>query len=210
MFGRKKDSQNSSGSVRVDTAVTETENHSDVKSDPEVNSAHYTAPKGKPTPSRKQQQEARRQPLVPQDRKAAKEASRQALREERVKENIAMQTGDEKYLPIRDKGPQRRYIRDYIDSRFNLGDYMMIVILIVFVGGLFLSNLQTITLSIMWGFLLLVALDVWLMWRGLKKHLIDKFGEVAPGSTMYAINRAIMIRRFRLPKPQVKRGQRPQ
>ena len=121
-----------------------------------------------------------------------------------------MQTGDEKYLPIRDKGPQRRYIRDYIDSRFNLGDYMMIVILIVFVGGLFLSNLQTITLSIMWGFLLLVALDVWLMWRGLKKHLIDKFGEVAPGSTMYAINRAIMIRRFRLPKPQVKRGQRPQ
>lgn len=207
MIGRKKDSRSTSGSVRADSVA----NEATVTPEPqeEHHAPNYTAPKGKPTPSRKQQQQARRQPLVPADRKAAKEANRAALREQRMKENIAMQTGDEKHLPLKDKGPQRRYIRDYVDARFNVGDFMIIALLLIFVAGIFIQSIQLVTVTLMWIFIALLALDLWFMWRGLKKKLLAKFGQVEPGSTMYAINRAMMIRRIRLPKPQVKRGQYP-
>ncbi|MDO4251876.1 MAG: DUF3043 domain-containing protein [Rothia sp. (in: high G+C Gram-positive bacteria)] len=171
--------------------------------------AGYTAPKGRPTPSRKEQEAARRQPLVPKDRKAAKEANRQAMREQRLREQEALQSGDERYLPARDKGPQRRYVRDYIDARFNIGDYMIFIILGVFVFGLFSSSMQAISAVLMWVIILVWVLDTWFMWRRLKKKMTLAFGQLEPGLTMYAINRVLMIRRFRLPKPQVKRGDYP-
>lgn len=210
MFGRKKDSQSSSGSVRADSVTTETPSAGTESSDQQT-SARYTPPKGKPTPSRKQQEAARRQPLVPADRKAAKEADRQAMREQRMKENIAMQTGDERFLPARDKGAQRRFVRDHVDARFNLGDFMLIIIFLIFIAGFLVPHplAQQYSVTLMWLFFLLVAVDMWLLWRGLKKKLSAKFGQIEPGTAMYAINRAMMIRRFRLPKPQVKRGNYP-
>lgn len=176
---------------------------------PETSQPGYTAPKGRPTPSRKEREAARRTPLVPTDRKAAKDAQREADREFRAKQQQALQTGDERYLPANDRGPQRRYIRDYVDARFNVGDIMIIVILAIFIVGLFSPSMQQYTVLIMWGMILLWVIDYMIMWRGLKKKLLDKFGSIEPRSGFYAFNRVMMIRRFRLPKPQVKRGEYP-
>lgn len=202
MFGRNKKSSENAGSVVAEAAPVANET-------PETTQPGYTAPKGRPTPSRKEREAARRTPLVPADRKAAKDAQREADREFRAKQQQALQTGDERYLPANDRGPQRRYIRDYVDARFNVGDIMIIVILAVFIVGLFSPSMQQYTILLMWGMILLWAIDYMIMWRGLKKKLTEKFGSIEPRSGFYAFNRVMMIRRFRLPKPQVKRGEYP-
>lgn len=177
---------------------------------PASNQPGYTAPKGRPTPSRKEREAARRTSIVPADRKAAKEAQRAADRERRAQQQQALQTGDERYLPFNDRGPQRRYIRDYVDARFNLGDIMLLVILTAFIVGLFVPGWAAYTSLFMWGMILLWIIDYWIMWRTLKAKLLDKFGTIEPRSAFYAFNRVMMIRRFRLPKPQVARGHYPQ
>lgn len=202
MFGRNKkssvtESQQSAGSVAAEAA-------NQTPADPK-----YTAPKGRPTPSRKEREAARRTPLVPVDRKAAKEAEREANRELRVRQQHALQTGDERYLPVNDRGPQRRYIRDFVDARFNVGDVLIPIILITFIVGLFTPAFQQYSILVMWAFILLWFLDYWFMWRKLKKKLLEKFGSIEPRSGFYAFNRTMMIRRFRLPKPQVARGDYP-
>ena len=37
--------------------------------------------------------------------------------------------GDERYLPYNDQGPVRRYIRDFVDSRFAIGELFMPIVL---------------------------------------------------------------------------------
>ncbi|MDY3049339.1 MAG: DUF3043 domain-containing protein [Rothia sp. (in: high G+C Gram-positive bacteria)] len=202
MFGRSKKQEEAS--LAPDEQVTPAQPQQEDQS-----KGSYTAPKGRPTPSRKEREAARRTPLVPADRKAAKEAEREADRELRAKQQLALQTGDERYLPVNDRGPQRRYIRDYVDARFNLGDIMLIVILAVFIVGLFSPGTQQYTVLFMWAMILLWIADYYIMWRKLKKKLEAKFGSLEPRSGLYAFNRVMMIRRFRLPKPQVKRGEYP-
>ena len=81
--------------------------------------------KGRPTPKRKEAEAANKRPLVPVDRKSAAKAAREAQRERREREYKAMQTGDERYLPARDRGPVRRYVRDYVDARYSLGEFFL-------------------------------------------------------------------------------------
>ena len=40
-----------------------------------------------------------------------------------------MKTGEERYLPARDRGPVKRFIRDYVDSRFSFVELMIPVLL---------------------------------------------------------------------------------
>ena len=205
MFKRKNDDSSAPAAVRADSVQAEPETQEKtVNNDPK-----YTAPKGRPTPSRKEREAARKKPLVVTDRKAAKAAEREALREQRAREQRALQTGDEKYMPLKDKGKQRRYIRDYVDARFNVGDYMLLILFVLLILGWVIPGAQLQFTFAMWALLLLFVLDLWFMWRGLKKKLLAKFGDIETGATMYACNRAMMIRRLRLPKPQVKRGQYP-
>lgn len=202
MFGRNKNSVETAETTAVDSAPP-------AASSKNNGPANYTPPKGRPTPSRKEREAARRTPLVPADRKAAKEAQRAAEREFRAKQQHALQTGDERYLPLNDRGPQRRYIRDYVDARFNVGDFMLIIVLLIFIIGLVVPSTQQFTALLMWVMILLWILDYFIMWRKLKKKLTEKFTTVEPRSGLYAFNRVMMIRRFRLPKPQVERGNYP-
>lgn len=203
MFGRNKKTS-ATETAAVEQPV-ETASEQDSPSTP-----GYTVPKGRPTPSRKEREAARRNPLVPQDRKAAKEAQKEADREFRAKQQQALQTGDEKYLPVNDRGPQRRFIRDYVDARLNVGDYMLPVFLLIFAVGLFLPGVyQSYVMAGMWVLIILWMVDCWILWRKVKVQLQEKFGTIEPRSGFYTFNRAMMIRRFRLPKPQVKRGDYP-
>ena len=46
----------------------------------------------------------------------------------RERQNDALMGGDQRYLPAVDRGSQRRYIRDYVDARRNLGDFMLAIL----------------------------------------------------------------------------------
>ena len=182
-----------------------------------VDQAHATAQepgagKGAPTPKRKDQEAARKRPLVPTDRKASKEAERVAVQDQRQKMRQALDTGDEKYLPLRDKGPQKRFVRDYVDARFSLGEYLMFGALLFVVISLIVpatSSQITYVLVGFWIMFLAVFVDAFILSRKLRKRLGEKFGDVERGAVWYGCMRALQFRKLRLPKPQVKRGQYP-
>ena len=46
-----------------------------------------------------------------------------------------MRTGDERYLPPRDKGPVRRFIRDFVDSRFSFVELMVPLLVVTMILG---------------------------------------------------------------------------
>lgn len=199
MFGRKKDD---SAAQPVTTA--------DVQ--PIDRSRDPQAAKGAPTPSRKAQEEARKRPLVPNDRKAAKATERDARREEQARMRRALDTGEERFLPVRDKGPQKRFARDFVDSRFSLGEFVMFAALAIVVLTLIApQSPQTSILifSVFWVLVAAVAIDSWLLSRRMKRRVIEKFNVVEPGVIWYGTMRSLQFRRLRLPKPMVKRGETP-
>lgn len=168
--------------------------------------------KNRPTPKRRDQEAANRRPLVVTDRKAAARAAREHRRAAMAETRQAMITGDESKMPARDRGPVRRYIREFVDARFSMGEIMLPAMLI----ALLLSLIRevwalTLVFALVYGLLFLAVGDAWLMWRKLKRQLREKFGadQVPKGSGMYAVMRAFQIRRTRLPRPVVARGQFP-
>lgn len=168
--------------------------------------------KNRPTPKRREQEAARKKPLVVTDRKAARQADRLKRRESSAKMREAMLTGDDRHLPARDKGPERRFIRDYVDARWNLGEFMLPVMLVVLaLSFIRLPWAQLSVFVLVYGLLLVAVGDAFLMWRRLKKSLAAKFGAdgVPKGAVMYAVMRAFQMRRSRMPRPLVKRGEYP-
>ena len=188
-------------------------NRSDSPATPaEVPSATASG-KGHPTPKRKESEAARRHPIGAVDRKSAARAQRATAKETRDREYQAMQTGDERYLPIRDKGPVKRWIRDYVDARRSLGEYFLPVSLAVVFATLLTNGNITAGLIVIVVLYLIVAavvIDALILRRILKRKLDARFGDKVPrGSLMYGVLRTFQMRRTRLPKPQVKRGDFP-
>jgi hypothetical protein len=168
--------------------------------------------KNRPTPKRRDQEAARKRPLVMSDRKEARRLDRAKRREQMARTRAALDSGDERYLPQRDKGPVRRYIRDYVDARRNLAEFLLPIMLVVLALSLVQNQLIfTVSVLLTWGSVLAVVLDTAIMWRGLRQRLDAAFGEdqVARGSWRYATLRAFQMRRQRMPKPQVARGEYP-
>lgn len=171
--------------------------------------------KGHATPKRKDAEAANRRPLVPTDRKAAAKDARAQQRVERDRQYAAMQTGDERYLPAKDKGPKRKYIRTYVDARWNIGELFLPVAIVMLLANMALTsvspNLAFLGLLLLYVFIIAMVIDAVIMWRRLRKRLIAKFGPdaIERGLMMYSITRVFQIRRARLPKPQVKHGEYP-
>ena len=173
-----------------------------------------TAPKtgkGAPTPSRAQQEAARKRPLVPDDRKLAAKQARAKQAEARERARVGMAVGDERYLPARDRGPQKKYVRDYIDARFSIGEVLIPVMFAVIILTLVPSpEVQMIGILALWAFFLVAVLDVVVLGFILTRKIKERFGEdKAERVRWYAAMRALQLRPLRLPKPQVKRGQYP-
>jgi len=89
----------------------------------ETKVAETTSGKGRPTPKRKDAQAQNLRPLVPKDREASRKAAKARMRERENAEYDAMQKGDINHMPKAERLPWRIYIRDYVDARFNLGEF---------------------------------------------------------------------------------------
>ncbi|MBF4634013.1 DUF3043 domain-containing protein [Agreia pratensis] len=168
--------------------------------------------KGHATPTRKEREAANKRPLVAGDNKEARKASRAKLQESRDRARVGMANGEEKFLPLRDKGPQRRYVRDYVDARFSLGEVMIPVMFAVILATLVPNpTVQTALMLALYAFVVLVVVDSLLLGWLVTRKLKAKFGDskVEKGVRWYAAMRALQLRPLRLPKPQVKRGKYP-
>jgi len=169
------------------------------------------AGKGRPTPSRKEREAANKRPIVVADRKEARRISRQKDAEDRARYNAGYAAGDEKFLPARDKGAQKRYVRDYVDARVSAGEFvipvMFLVIVLMYLPFDGISAYATVALV---GYFALVVIDSVALGFIVIRKLGAKFGpENVERVRLYAAMRSIQLRMMRLPKPQVKRFQFP-
>lgn len=168
--------------------------------------------KGRPTPSRKEAQALKAQPLVGSRDKAVRKAQRAKMTEARERARIGMMQGEERYLTARDKGPQRRYVRDYVDARLSVGEFLIPLMILLLVTMFLPVQSQFFGIAIVWGFLIFAVIDAIFLGMRLKRKLAAKFGadNVQKGFRWYAAMRAFQFRMLRVPKPQVKRMQYPE
>ncbi|MDO5728974.1 MAG: DUF3043 domain-containing protein [Actinomycetaceae bacterium] len=194
------------------------------KSEPQPSQPKRRKGKGRPTPTRKEAEAARRRDMIPADRKLAKKLARERQNELWRRQQEAMETGDERYLPARDRGRMRRFTRDYIDARWSFAEFVLpamfglilvmlsMVLLIQYTSEQFA---QFVVSSISWGTYGLLFLSIgeaiWVHYR-IKKFATAKYPneEWPRRSGFYVFSRMVMARRWRQPKPQVARGEFPQ
>ncbi|MFE7772387.1 DUF3043 domain-containing protein [Streptomyces sp. NPDC057445] len=170
------------------------------------------APKGRPTPKRSEAQtQRRRAQSAPADRKDAMRRQREARRADLAKQREALAGGDERYLPARDKGPVRRFVRDYVDARFSIAEFFLpLAVVILVLSMIRVPQLQNIALLLWLGVIVMIVIDSIGLWFRLRKQLNERFpNEPKRGALAYGLMRTLQMRRLRLPKPQVKRGERP-
>ncbi|MFH9980306.1 DUF3043 domain-containing protein [Streptomyces sp. NPDC017179] len=170
------------------------------------------APKGRPTPKRSEARSQRRSVAnTSMTRKDAAKRQREERRVQLERQRQALASGDERYLPARDKGPVRRFARDFVDSRFNIAEFFLPMAVVILVLSMVrVPALQNIALLLWLVVIALIVLDSAVSGFRLRKRLSERFPDQNKrGAVAYALMRSLQMRRLRLPKPQVKRGERP-
>jgi hypothetical protein len=185
------------------------------ESDPTPVVADTSAPtserKGRPTPSRKEAEaaaKARAKP--PRTRKEIAAAEKLRRAESSSKIRAAMKSGDERYVLPRDKGPVRRFIRDFVDVRFSFIELMIPLLLVALVLG-YSGNTRMLVVSnfLLMGTLVLILANSLILRVRLRRELVRRFpNESLKGTTYYALVRSLQMKFMRLPKARVKIGER--
>lgn len=180
--------------------------------------AHTDRPgaKNRPTPKRREAEAARRRPLIETDRKAAAQRDRAVSREERAKQQQAMMRGEEWALLPRDRGVARRYMRDYIDARWNIAEFTMPALIVAMILSLLVGQLKnpgliTAVMVLTYGVILLGVVEQTLVHYAMKRKFAATHpGEIwPPRAAFYSGMRAFQLRPTRVPRAQVKRGEKP-
>nr|WP_246619582.1 DUF3043 domain-containing protein [Streptomyces corallincola] len=169
------------------------------------------APKGRPTPKRSEAQSQRRSVAqTPTNRKDAAKRQREERRQALDRQRQALASGDERYLPARDKGPVRRFARNWVDSRFNVAEFFLpLAVIILVLSVVKIAPIQNIALLLWLIVIVLIVLDGVVSGIRLRKRLTERFPDQnRRGAVAYALMRSLQMRRLRLPKPQVKRGEK--
>jgi hypothetical protein len=168
--------------------------------------------KGRPTPTRKEAEAAARERArAGVDKKAAQKLMREKRAEQNRKMRAGMRAGDEKFLPARDQGPVRRFVRDWVDSRVSVAEFLLPLLIVIMVLQASGSKQLVSFSSGLWAatILLLLVDTVWIRFR-LQRALRAQFpNESLKGTTFYAFTRMLQLRFMRLPKPNVKVGGKP-
>ena len=178
------------------------------------------AGKGRPTPKRSEAERNRYQSITgsttsgrgassggASGRKLTPEEKAKA-RSDRDRRTTAMRRGEEWALGPRDRGPIRKLARDYVDAHRRPSEYYMYVLLLLLVALLSRNaTLNTYVSPLVLVLIVIVVVDGYLIRRALSKLAAERYpGESTRGMTMYAVMRALQIRRFRMPAPRLKPG----
>lgn len=187
---------------------------------PAKNKPPAEAGKGRPTPKRSEAERTRyksitgsttsgrgpstgsgpRGKMTPEDKARAKT--------ERDRRMTAMRRGEEWALGPRDRGPIKKLARDYVDSHRRPSEYYMYVLVVLLVALLSRNAaLNTYVSPLVLVLIAVIAVDAYLLRRSLHRLAAERYPEESTrGMTTYAVMRALQIRRFRMPAPRLKPG----
>jgi len=166
------------------------------------------AGKGKATPSRKQSEAANVRPLVGDRSPEAVKAQKEKAKADRERVRAGQLAGDDKYLPLRERGPQKKFVRDLVDARYTVGEFlvpaMVMVLILSFTdpnqASAFNRVLSYTTIAIM----LAILIDSIFLARRIKRKATEKFGadKLERGLAFYGVVRGTQLRMMRMPKAQ--------
>jgi Protein of unknown function (DUF3043) len=177
------------------------------------------AGKGRPTPKRSEAERGRYQSITgsttsgrgsagsaPRGKMTPEDKAR--VRSDREKRTAAMRRGEEWALGPRDRGPIKKLARDYVDSHRRPSEYYMYVLVLLLVALLSRNKtLNTYVSPLVLVLIVVVVIDAYFLRRSLHKLAAERLpGESTRGMTTYAVMRALQIRRFRMPAPRLKPG----
>jgi Protein of unknown function (DUF3043) len=171
--------------------------------------SNVTPKKAGPTPKRSEAQGHRGGHYqAPADRRAAGQGGKEQQRAERSRRAAALQRGEEWALPAKDRGPVRALARDVVDSRRGISEWYLIVVIPVFVlVFLHISALQLVADCLVILVLLTVVSEGYYVGRKVDRMARERFpGQSTRGVRFYAAMRGTQLRRMRMPKPRVDRG----
>lgn len=175
--------------------------------------------KGRPTPKRRDAEKRNQRPLVgsKEEAKARKRRQREIAYE---RQRAALEgRGDERYLPVNDRGEHRRYIRDFIDARWSLSEFVMPIMLVMIFVMFLVPYLwkqapivaRATPLYIFYGIFIVLIIE-WVVYtvRVNRRLLAANGGDksIKRGNGRYVVYRLTTPRRLRQPTPQVTRGQK--
>lgn len=195
----------------------------------------YTAPKGRPTPKRKdvemergvirgsgmapttpQQQRQKRKELkasmTKEEWKSYKRKEREESRRRQREAQAAMDRGEEQYLLPRDKGPERAFVRDWVDARRFINNFVMPFALVLLVS-MFITNgipeAAAVVSIVSMVFIVVFATEAVFIGRRANRAVRAEFPNTTQaglGLGFYAYSRAMQPRRWRSPKARVALG----
>jgi len=186
----------------------------EVEGDPDV----VSGAKGRPTPKRRDVVPQRGPVTAPKTRKEAYARQKQqtkAAREARKSTSSgtamtpqqrreALRAGDPALLPRRDRGETRKLARDYVDSHRMFSNYLLLAFPVLIVSS-FVPALAIVAPLI----IVVMLLECFWVGRRIRGLALQRFDKTE-GSTMsigfYAVSRAYLPRRWRLPAPQLSFG----
>jgi hypothetical protein len=172
--------------------------------------------KGKATPKRREAEAARKTSVVAPPRRgragaaagrAGARAGKQTPEQMRARRE-AMRRGDDSALTTRDRGPARRFARDFVDSRRSVvGLFIPVAAPIILLGYTRVPILVWAANIGLYAFVVGSVLDSIRMNRAIRKQVSIRYpGESTKGLGLYAVMRAMQFRRMRMPGPRVARG----
>ncbi len=181
--------------------------------------------KGRPTPKRRDA-EGRRGPVAPPpmtQREAirrSKQSGAKLTKDERraltAERRERMMRGDDAYVLPRDKGEIRAFVRDMVDARRNLAGLLLPIAVVSFLVLLVpIPFVTTYFPMVLMVAILAAVADSVVFGRRLSRMVRERFpkgdksGQSTKGSSLgfYAFNRACLIRKWRVPRPRVQRGE---
>jgi hypothetical protein len=209
--------RNSAGAAEGNAADSEAEQSQGA---PAKNKPAAESGKGRPTPKRSEAERDRYRSITGSTtsgrgrtsgstaRGKATPEDKVRARSERDKRMAAMRRGEDWALGPRDRGPARKLARDYVDSHRRVSEYYMYVLIVLLVALLSRSKaLENYVSPLVVVLIVIIVADAYFIRRALRKLVAERLpGESARGLTTYAVMRALQIRRFRMPAPRLKPG----
>ncbi|VDR40121.1 Protein of uncharacterised function (DUF3043) [Tsukamurella paurometabola] len=188
-----------------------------------------TPGKGRPTPSRREAQGRKRGPVAPApmtraEARARKKELRNSMSKEERKAAAAerrtqanerrelMMQGDERYLPVRDKGPVKAYVRDLIDAKRHVSTMFIPFAVVVMVFMFVTANrpeMAGVPMLILLVMVAVMAIEGILTGRRVNNRVRERWPDTTETGFRlgwYAFMRSTQLRRMRIPRPRVKPG----
>jgi hypothetical protein len=164
--------------------------------------------KGRPTRSRKEA-EAENKARAKGPRSNRRGSSREQRAQNAARMREALRSGDERYLPARDKGPMRRFVRDFVDSRISFAELALPLVVVCFIPS-FVGSTTVVQVAneILMVMIVVIAVNLVILRYKLGRELAKRFPDrPTRGLTWYMCSRALQLRFIRAPRAQVRVGQ---